>query len=53
MNYISTNQFPADKVRVCKKNVCVEARGKNAELIVGALAFAFICWGIAALAKAS
>jgi hypothetical protein len=38
---------------VCKKDVCVEACGKNAELIEGALAFAFFCSGIDALAKAS
>ena len=45
MNYISTSQFSTDKVRVCKKDICVEARGRNAELIAGALVFAFICEG--------
>lgn len=53
MKYTSYNKFPTDKVRVCKKDICVEASGNNAELIVGALAFTFICFGIAALAKAS
>ena len=53
MNTINSNQFPADKVRVCKKDICVEARGKNAEIIVRAIAFAFICWGVAEIAKAS
>lgn len=45
------NQFPVDRVKVCKKDVCVEARGDNAKAIVGALAFMFVCFGIAALAS--
>lgn len=53
MKYISTNQFPTDKVKLCKSNVCIEARGDNAKLLTGAFAFALLCIGIAALAKAS
>jgi hypothetical protein len=53
MNYISTNQFPPDKVKLCKRDVCIEARGDNAKLIVGAIAFAIVCWGFSALIKVS
>ena len=52
MKYISKYQFPSDKVKMCKRDVCVEARGKNAELIVSAISLAFICWGISAIIKA-
>ena len=47
------NQFPQDKVKLCKRDVCVEARGDNAKLLAGAFAFALFCIGIAALSKAS
>lgn len=50
MNLIKYNQ-PTDKVKVCTKNLCVEAAGRNAKQIVGALCFMLICMGIAALAK--
>lgn len=53
MDIISTYQFPNDKVRVCKSDVCIEARGENAKLLVAAFTFALLCIGIAALAKAS
>jgi len=49
----STNRFPADKVKICKRDVCVEARGDNGRLIVNALTFAIVCVGIAAVIKAS
>lgn len=38
-----------DAVKVCKKDLCVEAKGKFAEAITFSLVFAFICVGIAAL----
>lgn len=41
-----------DTVRVCNDNFCVEASGDNARLITGALVFALVCIGIAALVKA-
>ncbi|MFW5850989.1 MAG: hypothetical protein ACOCWB_02080 [Bacteroidota bacterium] len=40
-----------DAVKVCKKGVCVEAKGKYAEAITLSLVFTFVCIGIAALAK--
>lgn len=51
MKYISTYQFPTDKVKVCKRDFCVEARGRNAELIVGAIVLAFVYIGVATLAR--
>jgi hypothetical protein len=53
MNNITANQFPIDKVRICKEDICIEARGNNAEMITGALAIALLCIGIAALTKAN
>lgn len=47
------NQFPIDKVKLCIKDTCIEARGDNAKLIAQAIAFTIVCYGIAALAKAS
>ena len=40
-----------DVVKVCNKNLCIEAKGKFAEVITFSIAFAFICIGIAAIAK--
>lgn len=42
---------PNDAVKVCNQNTCIEARGENARAIVGALCFAFVCFGVAALLK--
>ena len=53
MNYISTYQAPVDRVKVCNRNVCIEARGDNAKLIANAFAFMLLCIGVAALAKAA
>jgi len=40
-----------DNVKVCKGDLCVEAKGELAEIIAISVAFAFICAGIAALVK--
>lgn len=45
------NSFPQDRVRICKEDICVEARGKNAELIAGAFAFMLVCIAIVAVSK--
>jgi hypothetical protein len=31
-----------DTVRLCKKDMCIEARGQNGKIIVGAFAMLFI-----------
>lgn len=41
-----------NQVRVCKSGVCVEAEGKNADLIAGAAAVTLLFIGIAALVQA-
>ena len=40
-----------DAVKVCKKDLCIEAKGKFAEAITLSLVFTFVCVGIAALVK--
>lgn len=52
MRYLNTYQATADRVRVCNRNTCIEARGDNARMIAGAFALMLVCIGIAALAKA-
>ena len=46
------NNTPNDKVRLCKGNLCIEARGENARLLTGVFAIALLCIGIAALSRA-
>lgn len=41
--------FPPDELRVCKGDVCIEARGSNAEYLVFGIVFALLCWGLATL----
>lgn len=43
----------ADKVKVCKQDICVETQGDSARFIAGCVGFAFICIGVAALIKAA
>ena len=45
------NNTPNDKVRLCKGNLCIEARGENARLLTGVFAIALVCIGIAALSR--
>lgn len=42
-----------DSIKVCKKDFCIEAKGKYADAIAITLMFAFVCIGIAAIAKAA
>jgi hypothetical protein len=46
------NNFQQDKIRLTRGGVNIEVRGDNAKIIVGAIAFAFICIGISAFSKA-
>lgn len=48
--YLKQNHyFPKDQVRVCKNDVCIEARGRNAEYLIFGIVFALLCWGLATL----
>lgn len=51
MYNIQNKKFPSDMVKMCTKNMCVEARGENAKLLVNVFAITILCIGIAALAK--
>ncbi len=51
MRYLNTYKTPADRVRVCNRNTCIEARGDNAKIIAGAFAIMLVCIGISALAR--
>lgn len=42
---------PADTVKVCIKDTCIEAEGDNGKTIVNALCFVAFCVGIAELLK--
>lgn len=46
------NKYSKDRntVRVCKKDNCIEAKGKNADLLAGAAAIMLVFVGIAAIA---
>jgi hypothetical protein len=37
-------------VRICKSGVCIEAKGRNGELLVAGVFLLFVCLGIAAIA---
>lgn len=45
----NNNYFPQDEVRVCKNDICIEARGRNAEYLILGVVFALLCWGLATL----
>lgn len=38
-------------VRICKDDVCIEANGENARLLVVGVVFFFVCLGLAELTK--
>lgn len=40
-------------VRVCKKDLCIETQGKNADLIVGASVLSIVLMGIGAFIAAT
>jgi|GEM_PF-6522095 len=47
-------KYPArNKVRICSGNNCITAFGKGARVIIGTIAFAFICWGVAQVIRAN
>lgn len=41
-----------DELTVCYKDFCIDARGKNADLLRTAFIFMLICVGIGTLARA-
>jgi hypothetical protein len=43
---------PYGTVKLCRNNVCIEAKGENGRLLVLAVCIALILAGIAALANA-
>lgn len=49
-----TNRYQQNlnSVKVCKQDLCVEAKGKNAEAIVTAVAFAAVLVGLGAFLRA-
>lgn len=49
MNKLYFMKNPVDQVRVCKGNMCIEARGDNAKLITLGFVFVLVCVGIAVL----
>ena len=51
MNY-QLNSPKSNTVKVCKKDVCIEANGKNADMLTGAATFSMLLFGIAALVAA-
>jgi hypothetical protein len=42
-----------NSVRVCKKDNCIEAKGKNADLLAGAAAIMLLLVGVASIAGAT
>lgn len=52
MKQLYNYRQPNDNVRLCKKDICIEARGHNGQLIVVALAVLLISTAIYYLAKA-
>jgi hypothetical protein len=43
MNKNMIKYMPADQIKICKKDVCVEARGENARIIVAVLSVVALC----------
>jgi hypothetical protein len=43
MNNNMVKYMPADQIKLCKKDVCVEARGENARIIVAVLSMVALC----------
>lgn len=52
--YGMKNNYPhhLDTVKVCKKDLCIEAKGSNADAIVSAVSVMLLLIGIGALIKA-
>ncbi len=49
---INKYQQNLDSVKVCKQDLCIEAKGKNAETIVAAAALALLLVGFGAFLRA-
>jgi hypothetical protein len=52
--YMTNNMIkymPADQIKLCKKDICVEARGDNAKLLVAAISLVLLCTGFYYLSK--
>ncbi len=47
MNLIDTQK----SIRFCKGDFCVEAEGRNSEILTYALAFTVLCIGVAIIAR--
>ena len=43
--------MPADQIRLCKQNTCIEARGENARTIVGAVSLVLFCAALYYISK--
>lgn len=43
---------PYDTVKLCRNNICIEAKGENGRLLLLSVCIALILAGIAALANA-
>lgn len=43
--------MPADQIRLCKQDTCIEARGENARTIVGAISIAIFCAALNYISK--
>ena len=50
MNKVSTK---SNTVKVCKRDVCVEAKGRNADMIIGASVVTILLMGVAAILGAT
>jgi len=46
-----TMKYFNDEVKVCKGNLCIEARGDNAKLLTLGFVFVLVCVGIAVLSS--
>lgn len=47
------NQLPVDEVVLCdSNNDCIEARGENAKLLIQAVTFALVLYGLSQVVKA-
>lgn len=53
MQKLYKNPFPADKVRLCNRNTCIEARGDNGRLLVFAVSLVLFSMALYYLSKIS
>jgi hypothetical protein len=43
--------MPTDQIKLCKKDVCIEARGDNAKAITNVVTFTLFCMGLYYISK--